>query len=112
MSLQRLNGKVAIVTGAARGVGAAIACALAREGASVVAVDVLIEPLDATVKSIQDKGHTITSIAADISTEKGNRGAVELAVHEYGGLDCLVANAAIQRFAKLADTESAVWDEV
>jgi len=106
----KLAGKVAIVTGAARGVGAAITAAFAREGAAVVAVDVLREPLEATLASLRSKN--IRAITADISTPVGNATAIECAVQEFGGLDCFVANAAIQRFGKLADTPSEVWDEV
>jgi NAD(P)-dependent dehydrogenase (short-subunit alcohol dehydrogenase family) len=108
----RLAGKVAVVTGAARGLGAAIATALAREGASVVAVDVLEEPLQATVAILCAQGLAATAVAADVSTSSGNRTAVDRAVQEYGGLDCFVANAAIQRFGKLADTPESTWDEV
>jgi NAD(P)-dependent dehydrogenase (short-subunit alcohol dehydrogenase family) len=108
----RLTGKTAVVTGAARGVGAAICAALAREGASVVAVDVLREPLKATVASIRSEGHVATACVADISLVEGNRAAVDMAVRQFGGLDCLIANAAIQRFGKLAETPSALWDEV
>jgi NAD(P)-dependent dehydrogenase (short-subunit alcohol dehydrogenase family) len=108
----RVAGKVAIVTGAARGVGAAIAATLAEEGASVVAVDVLLSPLKATVERIQSGGHVAAACHADISSPDGNHTAVEMALHKYGGLDCLIANAAIQRFGKLADTPPALWDEV
>jgi NAD(P)-dependent dehydrogenase (short-subunit alcohol dehydrogenase family) len=108
----RLEGKVAIITGAARGVGASIAERLALEGASVVAVDVLRDLLEQTVAKIRSAGGTAAALDSDISTEKGNSAAVEMAVSLYGGLDCFVANAAIQRFAKLADTTSEVWDQV
>src|SRR5580698_9260515 len=97
----RLEGKVAVVTGAARGVGAAIAELLACEGARVVAVDVLHELLEQTVAKIRSAGGAATALESDISTAKGNAAAVELAVSKYAGLDCFVANAAIQRFAKL-----------
>jgi len=108
----RLNGKVAVITGAARGVGAAMAAALAAEGASVVAVDVLREALEATVRDIRAKGHVAYAFPADVSTAEGNRGAVGAAVQEYRGLDCFIANAAIQRFGKLADTSTETWDQV
>ena len=108
----RLSGKIAVITGAARGVGAAMAKVLAGEGASVVAVDVLQEPLDATVADIRRRGQTAYALPADIATSEGNRTAVEVAVREYGGLDCFIANAAIQRFGKLADTPSELWDQV
>lgn len=108
----RLAGKVAIVTGAARGIGAAIAAAFSRQGASVVAVDVLQGPLEATVSTLRSGGDTARALVADISTPEGNQAAVGLAVREFGGIDCLVANAAIQRFAKLADTTLKAWDEV
>lgn len=108
----RLAGKVAVVTGAARGVGAAIAAGLSGEGAAVIAVDVLREPLETTVKHILASGHSATGVVADIATVEGNQAAVETAVREYGALHCLVANAAIQRFAKVADTSADVWDEI
>lgn len=108
----RLTDKVAVVTGAARGVGAAIVSRFAREGASVVAVDVLREPLEQTVEKIRSMGHNAIALEADISSRAGNSSAVQRAVSEYGGLDCFVANAAIQRFANLADTTSDLWDEV
>src|SRR5689334_15288052 len=101
-----LNGKVAIITGAARGVGAAIAERFAHEGAAVVAVDVLADVLEQTVGKICSAGGIARAVTEDVSTMEGNAKAVRCAVSEYGGVDCLVANAAIQRFAKLADTSS------
>src|SRR5882762_3289606 len=108
----RLAGKVAVVTGAARGVGAAIMEALAREGAAVVAVDVLGGPLEESVARIRENGFAATSLSVDISKRESNVSAVQCAVSTYGGLDCFVANAAVQRFAKLADTDGDTWDEV
>lgn len=108
----RLQGKVAIVTGAARGVGAAIATLFAREGAAVVAVDVLHEPLEGVVAAIRRGGHRATALVADVSKAKENVHAVVCAVAEYGGLDAFVANAAIQKFGKLADTPGETWDQV
>jgi NAD(P)-dependent dehydrogenase (short-subunit alcohol dehydrogenase family) len=108
----RLAGKVAVITGAARGVGAAIAETFTREGAAIVAVDVLREPLEATVAKINATGGAAVALQADISVRENNALAVKSAVSHYGGLDCFVANAAIQRFAKLADTTSDTWDAV
>jgi NAD(P)-dependent dehydrogenase (short-subunit alcohol dehydrogenase family) len=108
----RLEGKVAIITGAARGVGAAIATRFAREGAKVVAVDVLRDALQETVGKICSAGGVVAAVVEDISTSRGNAAAVQYAVRQYQGVDCFVANAAVQRFAKLADTSAAVWDQV
>src|SRR4051794_12060747 len=108
----RLNGKVAVITGAARGVGAAIALRFAREGAGVVAVDVLGEELRQTVIKIRSGGGSASALEADVSTSEGNALAVQMAIREYGGLDCFVANAAVQRFGKLADTSDEMWDLV
>lgn len=101
-----------MITGAARGVGACIADRFSREGASVIAVDVLREALHDTVQKIKSGGGSATAVEADVSTPQGNAAAVRSAVNEYGGLDSFVANAAIQRFAKLGDTSGEMWDEV
>jgi NAD(P)-dependent dehydrogenase (short-subunit alcohol dehydrogenase family) len=93
-------------------VGAGIAERFASEGAAIVAVDVLLEPLEEVVGRIHSMGHIATALEADISTPEGNASVVRRAVSEYGGLDCVVANAAIQRFGKLADTSVEMWDEV
>ena len=107
----RLAGKVAVITGAARGVGAAISKAFVREGAHIVAVDVL----DATLKEMVAGAHSegsMIALVADVSTPEGNQQAVTCALEKYGGLDCFVANAAIQRFGTLAETLPTTWDEV
>ncbi len=78
----------AIVTGAASGIGRAIAQALADDGAQVLAVD--LEP---------DPDGPGEPYAADLTTREGNRGAVERAVAAFGGLDTIVANAGFQHVA-------------
>lgn len=89
-----------------------MAATLAREGASVVAVDVLEDRLRETVGRIRTDGHVAVAVHADVSSPDGNYLAVSTAVREFGGLDCFVANAAIQRFGTLAETSDQQWDEV
>jgi NAD(P)-dependent dehydrogenase (short-subunit alcohol dehydrogenase family) len=108
----RLEGKVAVVTGAARGVGAAVAGVFARDGAKVIAVDIQHKLLEEEVAKVCSTGGVAKAFEADISTMEGNVAAVRCAVAEYGGLDCFVGNAAIQRFAKLAETPEEMWDRV
>jgi NAD(P)-dependent dehydrogenase (short-subunit alcohol dehydrogenase family) len=103
---------VAVVTGAARGVGAAIVQAFAREGAAVVAVDLRAIELGAVVDSASAEGCRVRAAVEDVSTELGNARAVEIALAGFGGVDVFVANAAIQRLASLADTSERIWDEV
>lgn len=66
-----LDGKYAVVTGAARGIGKAAAGALAAASAHVLAIDRLKEPLDATVAEFRDDGHQVTALAADIADDSG-----------------------------------------
>jgi len=108
----RLAGKIAVVTGAARGAGAAMAAALLREGAAVIAVDLLAEPLESTVGQLLTAGYPVTPLIADVATVEGNQAAVDIARRKHGALDCFIANAAIQRFGKLADTAPEAWDAV
>lgn len=86
-----LAGRVAIVTGAASGIGKAVALRLARDGARVVAVDLNGEGLAATLSEIRGAGGTATSVATDLSQAESSDAVVAEAVTAHGGLN-IVAN--------------------
>ena len=92
--MNTLQGKTALVTGAASGIGRASALLFAAEGASVVALDLAAE-VEATVSAILSAGGRALALVADSSAEKDIAGAVALAVKEYGALDVCYANAGI-----------------
>ncbi len=92
--MDRLKGKVAIVTGAASGIGRASAKLFAAEGAAVVAVDRAKE-VDDTATAIRDAGGVALSLIADASVEADVAGAVDAAVKEFGTLDVFYANAGV-----------------
>ena len=92
-------GKSAVVTGAASGIGRAIAEALLADGAQVLAVD--LDPAG------DGPGEPF---AADLTTRDGNRAAVERAVAAFGGLDTIVANAGFQHVAPIAEFDEDRWD--
>jgi NAD(P)-dependent dehydrogenase (short-subunit alcohol dehydrogenase family) len=97
--MQRLNDRVALVTGASSGIGNAIAAAFAREGADVVVADVRREPkLDderPVFEKLDEAGADSLFIGTDVTDEAAVENAVEAAVDEFGGLDVLVNNAGI-----------------
>ena len=108
----RLRGKVAIVTGAARGVGRAAVWRMAKEGACIVAVDILENELGGTVSEICAQGYEVRALVADVSSRDGNQRAVQSAVEAYGGLDIFHANAAIIRFSDVVSTSETDWDDI
>lgn len=91
----RFAEKVAVVTGAAQGIGASYARALAGEGAAVVVADRNAEGGETTVKSIVDEGGRAVFAETDVSSPESAAAAADRAVAEFGGLDLLVNNAAI-----------------
>jgi NAD(P)-dependent dehydrogenase (short-subunit alcohol dehydrogenase family) len=102
----------ALVTGAGRGIGRAIALALAREGASVTAVSRTAAELDSLVGEIEAAGAQGVAFAGDVRDASVCEGAVAAAVEHFGGLQILVNNAGIGVFANVADTTDEDWDGV
>ncbi|QCP54181.1 SDR family oxidoreductase [Trinickia violacea] len=89
----RLNGKVAIVTGAGRGIGRATAKLFAAEGAKVAVLSLTPANVDAVVADIKASGGTALGVPCDISDAEQIKAAVEKVVDSYGGIDVLVNNA-------------------
>ena len=99
----RLEGKVAVVTGTARGIGSAIARRFAAEGALVTGVDVLSGPGAQVASEIAADGGAMRFLQGDISQEEDVRRVVHTVLDEHGRIDILVNNAGVQREAKLTD---------
>jgi len=106
----KLDGKVAIVTGAARGLGQAMAIGLAEAGADVALVDVL--PKDETCQAVQNVGRKAVSITADLLSMDAIQPIADKTVQELGRIDILVNNAGIIRRAPITDFSEKDWDEV
>jgi 3-oxoacyl-[acyl-carrier protein] reductase len=113
MSEKELAGKVAIVTGAGRNIGRAIALALARSGASVV-VNVRSNQIEAenVVREIEAGGGKAVALVGDIGDEKTADRLVETALKRFGRVDILVNNAALRREKPIADMSYSEWREV
>ncbi|CAI8034535.1 Cyclopentanol dehydrogenase [Geodia barretti] len=108
----RLEGKVALITGGARGQGAAEARLFAREGARVVIADVLDPDGMAVAAEINELGGDATFVHLDVSSQDDWQQAIDATVAAYGKLDVLVNNAAIWRGGHVLETTGEQWDTV
>jgi NAD(P)-dependent dehydrogenase (short-subunit alcohol dehydrogenase family) len=108
----RLKDKVAIITGAARGIGAACAERFARDGAQVVIADIDTEAGEATAKAIRDAGAEATFVACDVGERAGVEALVTGTVANHGRLDCAVNCAGVFQEKAFLAIEDADFEEV
>ncbi|MFI2199903.1 SDR family NAD(P)-dependent oxidoreductase [Streptomyces sp. NPDC020192] len=110
MTTTRFTGRTALVTGAGSGIGRAIALALAAEGAQVVVAGRRRDPLDETIRLIEEQGGKALAVSADVSRAADAQTLVRTAVENFGSLDVAVNNAGVFRGGQpLADLPEEDW---
>lgn len=110
--MARLEGKVALISGGARGQGAVEARMFAEEGASVVIGDILDDQGRQTEAELQELGYNVTYVHLDVTSESDWEAAVQSAVDTYGKLDVLLNNAGILIRKNIEETTEEDWDRI
>jgi 3-oxoacyl-[acyl-carrier protein] reductase len=110
--MQPLTDQVAVVTGAAQGIGRGIASVLAEEGARVVLCDLDAELAESTATSLREQDLDAIALATDVTDRTSVEAMASRVVAEHGRIDILAANAGIYPPAELAAIDDAVWDRV
>lgn len=107
--MTRFQGKTAIVTGGASGIGAAVGLRLADEGANVVLLDIVAENLERVAGQAVDRGHEVATVVADVTDDGAVEAAVAEAVRRFGGLDLAFNIAGGARLGALTDISVEDW---
>jgi NAD(P)-dependent dehydrogenase (short-subunit alcohol dehydrogenase family) len=110
--MYELNGRRALITGAASGIGRAIALEFSRAGASVALADIDAAGLEAVARAIAEAGGEAASFRCDVASDSDCRATVQAVESRLGGIDILVNSAGIIRRASVVDTAETEWDRV
>ena len=110
--MTRLAGRVAVVSGAAAGIGRATAELFAEEGARVVLADVAADAVEEVAAGIRDAAAPRRRWSADVSSEAGVEAVIGTAEDEFGPVDVLVNNAGVELKKLVEDTSLAEWERV
>lgn len=109
----KLTGKVAVVTASSDGIGLAIAERLAEDGASVMISSRKQQNVDNAVKTLKSKGLSVSGTVCHVAKMEHRQKLLEKTVYEFGGIDLLVSNAAVNPiFGPILDTSEDAWDKV
>ncbi|MEN4929733.1 SDR family NAD(P)-dependent oxidoreductase [Erwinia billingiae] len=108
----QLEQKRAVITGAASGIGLAIASLFAREGARLVLTDRHADNLQNAVAACRERGADCIGVVADVGQVAGAQSGVDACVEQFGGIDILVNNAGMLSQARCTDISLAMWDEM
>ncbi len=107
-----LTNKIAIITGAAGGVGRATAVEFSKQGAKLVLTDTDLQGLNATLSCVQQQGGEAVSVKGDVTSSFDCRHIIEIALQFYGGIDILFNNAAIIQRSSVIEMTEEQWDSV
>jgi len=107
-----LKGKVAIVTGAGRGIGRAVATRLAEAGADIIAADIDLESAKKTIEEISEDCAKLMAIQVDVTQEKSVNAMVKMALEEFGKVDILINNAGIMFRTRLQTISLEEWNSI
>ena len=110
--MPRLEGKVALISGGARGQGACEGRLFAQEGAKVVLTDILDEEGESVAAEIRQQGGDAIYVHLDVTQEQQWQDVIQATVDRYGKLDVLVNNAGIFPMVRVEDTSVELWDQV
>ncbi len=110
--MKRMENKVALVTGSARGIGRAICQRLAEEGAAIAVVDLVLETAEKTAQEFRDAGFNARAYAANVAKGEDAKATVAQVVEDFGHLDILVNNAGITKDNLMLRMSEAEWDAV